>query len=173
MIVCVPKETAPTERRVALVPDLVPRLTKASLEVVVEPGAGEAAGFPDQAYQEKGARLEGGAERNGRPDRAFRPLLRDGAKPATGARVSRNTVDAGITRIRAERKEVDPRRFRSPTEQPAAATPSSWEAFSRANPAWVRPDRSARPAAVPGHRRGHHDPPASGRGLARHVTAVS
>jgi NAD(P) transhydrogenase subunit alpha len=58
MIVGVPNETAPGERRVALVPDLVPRLTGAGLEVVLEPGAGAAAGFPDSSYQEKGARLE-------------------------------------------------------------------------------------------------------------------
>jgi len=58
MIVGVPNETAPGERRVALVPDLVPRLTGAGLEVVLEAGAGAAAGFPDSSYQEKGARLE-------------------------------------------------------------------------------------------------------------------
>jgi NAD(P) transhydrogenase subunit alpha len=58
MIVGVPKETAPGESRVALVPDLVPKLTKTGLEVVVQPGAGEAAGYPDPAYVEKGARLE-------------------------------------------------------------------------------------------------------------------
>ncbi|HEY2949741.1 MAG TPA: hypothetical protein VGJ53_15320, partial [Micromonosporaceae bacterium] len=50
----------------ALVPDLVPKLTGSSLEVVVEAGAGAAAGFPDSWYQEKGARLErdaiGGAD---------------------------------------------------------------------------------------------------------------
>ena len=58
MIVGVPKETAPGERRVALVPDLVPTLTGAGVEVVLEPGAGAAAGYPDSAYQEKGAHLE-------------------------------------------------------------------------------------------------------------------
>jgi NAD(P) transhydrogenase subunit alpha len=58
MIVGVPKETAPGERRVALVPDLVPTLTGAGLEVVLEPGAGAAAGHPDRSYQAKGARLE-------------------------------------------------------------------------------------------------------------------
>ena len=61
MIVGVPKETVAGERRVALVPDLVPKLVQAGLEVVVEPGAGEAAGFLDAAYSEKGARLEAGA----------------------------------------------------------------------------------------------------------------
>ena len=59
MVVGVPKETVPGERRVALFPDLVPGLMKAGVEVVVEPGAGAAAGFPDSSFQEKGARLEG------------------------------------------------------------------------------------------------------------------
>jgi NAD(P) transhydrogenase subunit alpha len=58
MIVSVPKETAAGERRVALVPDLVPKLVKAGLEVVVQSGAGDSAGFPDPAYREQGARLE-------------------------------------------------------------------------------------------------------------------
>src|SRR5437660_3597972 len=58
MIASVPKETAPDEQRVALVPELVPRLTKAGLDVVVQSGAGESAGFLDAAYAGKGARLE-------------------------------------------------------------------------------------------------------------------
>ena len=58
MIVGVPKETMPDERRVALVPDLIPRLSGTGLEIIVEPGAGAAAGFTDDAYREKGARLE-------------------------------------------------------------------------------------------------------------------
>jgi len=59
MIISVPKETMPGEQRVALVPEVVPRLTKAGLDVVVQPGAGESAGFLDAAYEGKGARLEG------------------------------------------------------------------------------------------------------------------
>jgi NAD(P) transhydrogenase subunit alpha len=43
---------------VAIVPDLVPKLTGMGLEVLVQPGAGTEAGFPDASYQEKGARLE-------------------------------------------------------------------------------------------------------------------
>src|SRR5437016_4518053 len=58
MIVGVPKETAPGERRVALVPDLVARLTKAGLEVLVQADAGAAAGFLDPAYRNQGARVE-------------------------------------------------------------------------------------------------------------------
>src|SRR3981081_480825 len=57
MIVSVPKEKGPGEQRVALVPELVPGLTKAGLDVVVQSGAGESAGFFDAAYEEKGAHL--------------------------------------------------------------------------------------------------------------------
>ena len=57
MIVGVPRETFPGERRVALVPGVVPNLTKAGLEVVVESGAGLEAGYPDADYTQKGARV--------------------------------------------------------------------------------------------------------------------
>jgi NAD(P) transhydrogenase subunit alpha len=50
----VPRELEPGERRVALVPDAVTRLG-AGFDVVVEPGAGAAASFPDEAYREAGA----------------------------------------------------------------------------------------------------------------------
>ena len=55
MKVAVVKENAPGERRVALVPETVPKLTAAGAEVLVENGAGEAAWFPDSAYAEAGA----------------------------------------------------------------------------------------------------------------------
>lgn len=57
MIVGVAKETFPGERRVALVPANVPLLTKAGLEVRVEPGAGVEAGYPDAEYADKGAAI--------------------------------------------------------------------------------------------------------------------
>ena len=50
MIVGVPRESFPGERRVALVPAVIPNLTKVGLEVVVEAGAGAAAGYPDADY---------------------------------------------------------------------------------------------------------------------------
>jgi NAD(P) transhydrogenase subunit alpha len=53
----IPKETFPNERRVALVPASLPVLAKLGVEVLVESGAGQAAGFPDAAYLEKGARI--------------------------------------------------------------------------------------------------------------------
>jgi NAD(P) transhydrogenase subunit alpha len=57
MLAAVPKETYPGERRVALVPASLPALVKLGLEVAVEPGAGLPAGFPDEEYKAKGARL--------------------------------------------------------------------------------------------------------------------
>lgn len=59
MIVAVPRETYPGERRVALVPASVPALSKVGMQVVVEAGAGSEAGYPDALYQEKGARIVG------------------------------------------------------------------------------------------------------------------
>src|ERR1700733_774678 len=57
MIVGIPRETYPGERRVALVPAVIPNLMKAGLEVVVETGAGVEAGFPDAEYAAKGAKI--------------------------------------------------------------------------------------------------------------------
>lgn len=57
MIVGVPKENYPGERRVALVPAVIPALKKAGLEVLVQAGAGQAAGYLDAEYVEKGAKL--------------------------------------------------------------------------------------------------------------------
>ena len=55
MKVGVIKEDAPGERRVALVPETVPKLRGAGAEVLVQAGAGEAAWFPDSTYAEAGA----------------------------------------------------------------------------------------------------------------------
>jgi H+-translocating NAD(P) transhydrogenase subunit alpha len=57
MVVGVPKETAPDERRVAMVPDVVKRLAAKDVEVVVEAGAGEAALIPDALFEEAGAKI--------------------------------------------------------------------------------------------------------------------
>jgi NAD(P) transhydrogenase subunit alpha len=58
MLVAVPKEIYPGERRVALIPQTVPALVKAGLEVTIEAGAGEGANYPDKAYEDQGARVE-------------------------------------------------------------------------------------------------------------------
>ncbi len=58
MKLSVPREIAPGETRVALVPETLARLVKAGANVAVEAGAGERAGFPDAAYAAGGARIE-------------------------------------------------------------------------------------------------------------------
>src|SRR5246500_5739312 len=57
MIVGVPRETFPGERRVALVPSVAPTLAKSGLDVMVEAGAGLEAGYPDADYIAKGAKI--------------------------------------------------------------------------------------------------------------------
>jgi NAD(P) transhydrogenase subunit alpha len=53
----VTRETAPGERRVALVPETAGKLAAAGFEILVEPDAGAAASFPDSAYRDAGATL--------------------------------------------------------------------------------------------------------------------
>jgi NAD(P) transhydrogenase subunit alpha len=83
MRVGVARETAPGERRVALVPETASKLAAAGFEVVVEPGAGAAASFPDDAYREAGATLGSPWEADvlvkvRKPDEAEAAQLRDG-----------------------------------------------------------------------------------------------
>jgi NAD(P) transhydrogenase subunit alpha len=60
MIVGVPKESYPGERRVALVPGVMASLAKAGMQVILEAGAGASAGYPDTDYAEKGAKVVAG-----------------------------------------------------------------------------------------------------------------
>jgi NAD(P) transhydrogenase subunit alpha len=60
MRIGVPKETATGEQRVALVPEVVSRLTGSGFEIMVEKGAGSDASFTDAAYSEAGASLVDG-----------------------------------------------------------------------------------------------------------------
>ncbi len=62
MRIAVPKEQAPGERRVALVPDVVARLIKEGHQVTVERGAGANAFYSDDAYRQAGATLAGGGD---------------------------------------------------------------------------------------------------------------
>src|SRR5256885_7529040 len=83
MKVGVTRETAPGERRVALVPEAAGKLAAAGFEVVVEPGAGDAASFPDDTYVEAGATLGSPWDADAvvkvrKPDEAETARLRDG-----------------------------------------------------------------------------------------------
>lgn len=85
MLVGVPRESYPGERRVALIPAVIPNLVKAGFEVAIQAGAGEKAGYRDVLYSEKGAKIL--------PDRAavfasadiILQVLAHGANDITGA----------------------------------------------------------------------------------------
>lgn len=57
MIIGIPKESFPGERRVALVPQATKALSKLKIDMAIETGAGEKAGYPDQAYRDAGAEI--------------------------------------------------------------------------------------------------------------------
>jgi NAD(P) transhydrogenase subunit alpha len=115
MKLSVPKETSEGERRVAIVPEVVQKLAKDGVDVVVEPGAGQAAHFPDSAYEEAGARLEAGAgfsgevvakvaapttEEIGRIDRGA--VLVGFLQPLTDGDTAKALADAGVTSFAME-----------------------------------------------------------------------
>jgi H+-translocating NAD(P) transhydrogenase subunit alpha len=114
MKVAVVKESAPGERRVALVPETVPRLTAAGLEVLVEQGAGDAAWFPDSAYAGAGATVVATADLYAaadviltvtRPDEAAMGRLRAGQtvvgmlSPLVSPQLARQLADKGVTAV--------------------------------------------------------------------------
>src|SRR5436305_599148 len=59
MRIAVPRESAPGERRVALVPESCKKLIQIGYDIAVESSAGAAAGFPDAAYVDAGAGVAG------------------------------------------------------------------------------------------------------------------
>src|SRR5688572_3040975 len=89
LVIGVPKETLPGEKRVATVPDVVAKLVKLGFAVAVESGAGDASNFSDDTYRAAGAEVAPDAPRLwARADIVFkvRPptpaevqLLREGA----------------------------------------------------------------------------------------------
>jgi NAD(P) transhydrogenase subunit alpha len=113
MNVSVPKETAAGERRVALVPEVVDRLVKGGVEVVVEAGAGAGAHQPDSGYERAGAAIGDGfsgdvvakvappsAEEIGRLSRGG--VLVGFLQPLTGAETVRALADAEVTSFAME-----------------------------------------------------------------------
>lgn len=124
MIVGVPKEIYPGERRVALVPAVVPNLTKSGLEVHVEAGSGVLAGYPDSEYAAKGAKLipsraeifqsadivaqflcHGANDRNGQEDL---PLMKKGQvlvgflRPLGAVKTLQEIAECGVTAFSVE-----------------------------------------------------------------------
>ncbi|RDI73776.1 NAD/NADP transhydrogenase alpha subunit [Gaiella occulta] len=108
MRIVVPREGAPGESRVALVPDSIGRLAPAGFEIAVERGAGAAAGFADDEYAAAGAVLpDGGSLYDGADAvvRVARPSPDEVAKMAPGTVVigflAPLTDAEGIERLRA------------------------------------------------------------------------
>jgi NAD(P) transhydrogenase subunit alpha len=115
MKVSVPKESAPGERRVALVPEVVQRLAADDVEVSVQSGAGAAAHQPDAAYEEAGASVSGEAGFEGEvvakvaaPSSEEIRRLHSGSvligflQPLTSPELVKALADAGVTSFAME-----------------------------------------------------------------------
>jgi len=124
MIVGVPREGYPGERRVALVPAVLTNLKKAGLDVLIQAGAGQAAGYLDAEYVEKGAKLTASREEvfasadiivqflchgaNDKTGSADLPLLRKGQalvgflRPLGTVKTVREIAERGVTSFSVE-----------------------------------------------------------------------
>jgi len=83
IVVGVPKETFPGERRVALIADVIPSMVKTGAEVLIESGAGVAAGITDENYTRKGAKIVSRDEIFAKSEVVFQ-VRTFGANPAAG-----------------------------------------------------------------------------------------
>jgi NAD(P) transhydrogenase subunit alpha len=170
MKVAVVKETAPGERRVALVPEAIAKLTGAGVEVLVETGAGDGAWFPDAAYAEAGAAIVSRAELAAsadviltvtRPDDALLAALRPGqavfgmlnplADPAYAAGLAARGVTAvsldGLPRTLPRAQSMDALTSQANVSGYKAALVAA-TAFGRYFPLLITAAGTARPAKV-------------------------
>ena len=170
MKVAVVKETAPGERRVALVPEAVAKLIGAGLEVLVETGAGDGAWFPDAAYAEAGAAIVSRSELAAaadviltvtRPDDALLGALRPGqavfgmlnplADPAFAADLAARGVTAvsldGLSRTLPRAQTMDALTSQANVAGYKAALVAA-TAFARFFPLLITAAGTARPAKV-------------------------
>ena len=170
MKVAVVKETAPGERRVALVPEAVAKLIGAGLEVLVETGAGDGAWFPDGAYAEAGAAIVSRSELAAaadviltvtRPDDALLGALRPGqavfgmlnplADPAFAADLAARGVTAvsldGLSRTLPRAQTMDALTSQANVAGYQAALVAA-TAFARFFPLLITAAGTARPAKV-------------------------
>jgi len=170
MKVAVVKETAPGERRVALVPEAVAKLIGAGLEVLVETGAGDGAWFPDAAYAEAGAAIVSRSELAAaadviltvtRPDDALLGALRPGqavfgmlnplADPAFAADLAARGVTAvsldGLPRTLPRAQSMDALTSQANVAGYKAALVAA-TAFARYFPLLITAAGTARPAKV-------------------------
>ncbi len=170
MKIAVVKETAPGERRVALVPEMITRLKGAGLDVLVESGAGEGAWFSDAAYAEAGATIVTREELVSqaaviltvtRPDDALLPALRSGqavigmlnplADPASAADLAARGVTAisldGLPRTLPKAQSMDALTSQANVGGYKAVLVAA-AAFGRFFPLLITAAGTARPAKV-------------------------
>ena len=109
MIIAVLKETQPGERRVALVPESVKKLSLAGMKLYVEQGAGDQAGYSDQAYADAGATLS-----NDLPTILATPT----SSPRSASAAERDrVVQAGDEAPHIPHADTQPRRHPRPRRQ--------------------------------------------------------
>ena len=106
MVIGVPNETFPGERRVALIPAAIPSLTRAGLDILVETGAGNNAGFSDTVYKESGASIALSRKEVFASSDVILQVRAIGANP-----------DAGRADIELEIVSVPPKRCPHPTHR--------------------------------------------------------
>jgi H+-translocating NAD(P) transhydrogenase subunit alpha len=170
MKVGVLKETAPGERRVALVPEMLARLRGAGLDVLVQSGAGDGAWFADSAYAEAGAAIVSRDElladadlivMIGRPDDDIVGALRPGqallgmlnplADPALAAELATRGVTAisldGLPRTLPKAQAMDALTSQANVAGYKAAIVAA-SAFGRFFPLLITAAGTARPAKV-------------------------
>ncbi len=85
MVIGVPKETFPGEKRIALVPSKIKDLKKLGCDIVVQSGAGELAGYPDQTYTDQGAKVVSDRGEVFKQADIIFQIMGPGANPAKGS----------------------------------------------------------------------------------------
>jgi len=170
MKVAVVKETAPGERRVALVPELIGRLQGAGIEVLVESGAGDGAWFADSAYADAGASVVSRAElladadlilTVGKPDSQLTDGLHQGQailgmlNPLADPGLAATLADRGVTAISLDGLPRTLSRAQSMDALSSQANVAGYkavlvaaEAFGRFFPMLTTAAGTARPAKV-------------------------
>ena len=137
-IVGIAAESAPGERRVAMVPGAMSVVNKAGVQFIVERGAGGPAGFPDSEYIEKGARIADRQEVFRAAD-VMVQVCGPGANPQGGAEdlllLRRGQTAIGFGEPLTSAAAACPTPGQRPTRSPATGRRGDWLAAQRIPPA--------------------------------------
>ena len=156
MKVGVARETAAGERRVALVPEALGKLTAAGLEILVEAGAGAGAAIPDQAYVDAGATVVASADLYTQADVILRVRKPGGGEvtslrrgqvvigllsPLLDPALMQTLADAGVTAISLD---AIPRTLSRAQSMDALSSRRTWAATRRSSSRPTRTDATFR-----------------------------